>query len=104
MGIRVSLLFPVTVVRNAAYLFFESSSDNKVCIQRAKKVLSDSLGLLDFAIGLVNCVHDLPDGQVEYFEEFNLQKNCEIQLIKKFWGLVEMKFGQVNATTSCKST
>ena len=100
MGIRVSLLFPVTVVRNAVYLFFESSSDNKVCIQRAKKVLSDSPGLLDFVIGLVNCVRDLPDGQVEYFEEFNLQKNCEIQLIKKFLGLVEMTFGQVNASFS----
>ena len=40
--------------------------------------MSDSPGLVDFAIGLVNSVLNLPDGQVKYFEEFNLQKNCEI--------------------------
>ena len=32
--------------------------------QRAKKVVSDNLGLVDFAIGLVNSVFNLPDGQV----------------------------------------
>ena len=30
--------------------------------QRAKKVVSDSLGLVDFAIGLVNFVLNFPDG------------------------------------------
>ena len=38
--------------------------------QRAKKVLSDSPGLVDFAIGLVNSVFNLPDGQVMFCEEF----------------------------------
>ena len=38
--------------------------------QSAKKVVSDSLGLVDFAIGLVNSVSYLPDGQVMSFEEF----------------------------------
>ena len=38
--------------------------------QRAKKVVSDSLGLVDFAIGQVNFVFNLPDGQVMLFEEF----------------------------------
>ena len=38
--------------------------------QRAKKVVSDSPGLMDFAIGLVNSVFNLPDGQVMFFEEF----------------------------------
>ena len=38
--------------------------------QRAKKVVSDSPGLLGFAIGLVNSVFKLPDGQVMFFEEF----------------------------------
>ena len=37
--------------------------------QRAKKVVSDSLGLVDFAIGLVNSVFNLPNGQVMFFEE-----------------------------------
>ena len=40
--------------------------------------MSDSPGLVDFAIGLVNSVLNLHDGQVKYFEEFNLQKKCEI--------------------------
>ena len=39
-------------------------------IQRAKKVVSDSPGLVDFAIRLDNSVFDLPDGQVMFFEEF----------------------------------
>ena len=32
--------------------------------QHAKEVVSDNLGLVDFAIGLVNSVLNLPDGQV----------------------------------------
>ena len=48
-----------------------------IVIQRAKKVVSNSAGLVDFAIGLVNSVINLPNVQVKYFEEFNLQKNCE---------------------------
>ena len=35
--------------------------------QHAKKVVSDSLGLVDFAIGLVNPVLNLPKGQVRGF-------------------------------------
>ena len=46
--------------------------------QLAKKVVSNSPGLVDFAIGLVNSVLNLPDRQVTFFEEFNLEKNCEI--------------------------
>ena len=38
--------------------------------QRAKKVVSDSPGLVDFAIGLMKSVFNLPDGQVMFFEEF----------------------------------
>ena len=38
--------------------------------QRAKKVVSDSAGLVDFAVRLVNSVFNLPDGQVMFFEEF----------------------------------
>ena len=40
--------------------------------------MSDRPGLVDFAIGLVNSVLNLPNGQVKFFEEFKLQKNCEI--------------------------
>ena len=38
--------------------------------QPAKKVVSDSPGLVDFSIGLVNSVFNLPNGQVIFFEEF----------------------------------
>ena len=49
--------------------------------------MSDSLGLVDFAIGLVNFVLNLPDGQVKYFEELKLQiKNCEINSAYQFSG------------------
>ena len=73
----------------------------KTLHQRAKKVLSDSPGLVDFAIGIVNSVLNLPDGQVKVFKEFKLQKNCEINLfIKTLLGLVEMMFGLVNASFS----
>ena len=39
-------------------------------IQRAKEVVSDSPALVDFAIGLVNSVFNLPNGQVTFLEEF----------------------------------
>ena len=38
-------------------------------IQHAKKVVSNSPGLVDFAIGLVNSVFNLSEGQVMFFEE-----------------------------------
>ena len=70
--------------------------------------MSDTPGLLDFAIGLVNPVINLPNGQVKFFEEFKLQKNCEVNLlIKTFLGLVEMMIGLVNVQlariSSCKN-
>ena len=54
---------------------FKTFQKNMQC---AKKVVSDCPGLVDFAIGLVNFVLNLPNGQVKIFEEFKLQKNCEI--------------------------
>ena len=56
----------------------DSIEDIDTCTGRAKKVVSDSLGLVDFATGLVNSVLSLPDVQVKFFEEFKLQQNCEI--------------------------
>ena len=84
------------------FAFSRVSSDVGIySSQRAKKVVSDSPGLVDFAIGLVNSVINLPDGQVKFFEEFKLQKYCQINLlIKTFLGLVEMMFGLVNVSLS----
>ena len=57
--------------------------------------------LVDFAIGLENSVLKLPDEKVKFFEEFKLQKNCEINmLIKTLLGLVEMMLGLVNISFS----
>ena len=44
----------------------------KNLIQHAKKVVSDSLGLVDFAVGLVIFVLNLPDGQVLFFGEIQI--------------------------------
>ena len=64
-------------------------------------MVSDSPGLVDVAIGLVNSVINLSDGQLKFFEEFKLQKNCEINLlIKTFLGLVIILFGLVNVSLS----
>ena len=54
------------------------NAQSKLTSQHAKKVVSDSLGPVDFALGLVNSVLNLPNGQVMFFEEFKLKKNCEI--------------------------
>ena len=53
--------------------------------------MSDSPGLVDFAIGSVNSVLNLPNGKVKFFEEFKLHKNCVIN---------EMNFGLVHASYS----
>ena len=44
--------------------------------QRAKKVVCDSPGLVDFAIRLVVFVLNLPNGQLLFFGKFKLQKDC----------------------------
>ena len=41
-------------------------------MQRAKKVVSDSQGLVDFAIELVTFVLNLPDGQVLFWGEIQI--------------------------------
>ena len=67
--------------------------------QRAEKVVSDSPGLVNFAIGRVNSVINLLDGQVKIFEKIKLQNNCGINLLMKtFGGLVKMMFGLVNVS------
>ena len=59
----------ITNVRKVGLTIFE----NFVPLdQRAKKVVSDSVGLVDFAIRLVNSVTNLSVGQVKLFEEFKL--------------------------------
>ena len=42
--------------------------------QSAKKVVSDSLGLMDIATRLVNSVLNLPGGQVKFFRGFTSEE------------------------------
>ena len=45
--------------------------------QGAKKVVSDSPGLVDFAIGLVNSVLNLPDGQAKIFRTIKITNRVQ---------------------------
>ena len=70
----------------------------KFSVQRAKKVVSDSPGLVDFAMGLVNSVFNLPHGQVIFLRNSNNRRTVKsILFVKTFLGLVEMTSGLVNA-------
>lgn len=52
--------------------------------QHAKKVVFDGPGLVDFALGLVNSVPNLPDGQVRCFGNSTYRRTVKsILLIKK---------------------
>ena len=55
-------------------------------MQRAKKVVSNSPGLVDFAIGLVFFVLNLPEGQVFLGEIQITEGLLSILLIKKGFG------------------
>ena len=68
--------------------------------QRAKKVVSDSLGLVDFAVGLVNSVINMPNEQqqqVNFSRKFTLQKNCYQSCSSKiFFGLITLGLEHVS--------
>ena len=58
-----------------------------ISMQRAKKVMSDSSGLVDFAMVLVFFVLNLPDGQALFFGEIQITEGLlSILLIKKGLG------------------
>ena len=67
--------------------------------QSAKKVVSDSPGLVDFAIGLVNYVFNLPDGQVMFF--WGIRTVESILQVKKVLGLAKMMSGLVMLASAC---
>ena len=62
-------------------------------IQHAKKIVSDNLGLVDFAIGLVNSVLKLPDRQVKIFGYSNYKRmgkqSCSSKIV---FGLVRASY------------
>ena len=63
--------------------------------------MSDSPGLVDFAIGVVNSVFNLPNGQVLFLSNSNKGRTVKsILLVKKLLGLGETTSGLVNASFS----
>ena len=69
--------------------------------QHVKKVVSDSLGLVDFAIGLVNSVFNLPDGQVQFLRNSRIIEELWNQSAHQtFLRLVEMMFGLLSVSCS----
>ena len=53
-------------------LFTDVSCWSTYLLQRAKKVVSDSPGIVDFAIGLAIFVFNLPDGQALFFGKIQI--------------------------------
>ena len=75
-----------------------SCLENQLLGQHAKKVKSDSPGLVDFAIGLAFFVLNLPDGQVLFFGEIQITEGLlSILPSKRVFGLAEMTCGLVHA-------
>ena len=71
----LSMLFPSFFTCSCTHVLLLSTVQQQqanlmLLLQRAKKVVSDSLGLVDFPIGLVNSVFNLPNGQVMFYKEF----------------------------------
>ena len=79
----LSLLVPSFFMYSCTHILLLSTVQQQqanlmLLLQREKKVMSNSLGLVDFAIGLVNSVFNLLDEQVMFYKEFEWQKNFEI--------------------------
>ena len=71
------------------------------CKQCAKKVVSDSPGLVDFAVGLVFLFLTCPMGKCCFLGKFKLQKDCYQSCQSKgFFGLIEMTCGLLHAIYS----
>ena len=64
------------LIKSAEFISYTIQDLHKKAMtnQGAKKVVSDSPGLVDFAIGLVNSVLNLPDGQAKIFRRIQITK------------------------------
>ena len=77
----------VMLVTQGLPSFFALLSTLLLHIQRAKKVLSDSPGLVDFAIGLVNSVFTCPTGK------WCFMRNLKNRRTKRFGGWLKWRLG-----------
>ena len=64
---------------------------------KAKKVVSNNLWPVNFAIKVVNSVLNLPDGQVKFFGDFKLQTTCNQSCSLFFF------FGLIHASDKCSN-
>ena len=74
MGINKPTEKAFALLSNYLHLFLKDGEQPGELVlkgQCAKKVASDSPGLVDFAIGLGNSVVNLPDGQVIFLNSNN---------------------------------
>ena len=77
----------INYIMKIMWRYFKKIRSSRFRDQRAKKVVSDSPGLVDFAIGLVFFVLNLPDGQVLFFGEIQITEGLlSILPIKKGFG------------------
>lgn len=56
------------LVAHSLHCTFPLKATKNSVIQCVKKVLSDSPGVVDFPVGLVSSIHDLPEGQVTFLD------------------------------------
>ena len=63
-----------SAIRERLILRLESLPQVGWAVQRTKKVVCVSPGLVDFAIGLVNSVLNLPEGQVSFLGNSNYRR------------------------------
>ena len=81
------VIIPMSYLPPLAYVCNTTLQCGRLRTQRAKKVVSDTLGLVDFAIRLVFFVLNLPDGQVLFFGEIQITEGLlPILPIKKGFG------------------
>ena len=74
---------------------------DEVVGQCAQKVVSNSPGVVDFAIGLVISILNLPDGQMNFWGgNSNYRRPVTNAHQNFFFGLVEMTFGLLHASYS----
>ena len=71
-----SVIHPLNNYGRRVTLYFTRQAQRERKGKCAKKVVSDSPGLVDFAIGLVIFVLNSPDGQCCFLGKFKLQKSC----------------------------
>ena len=62
--------------------------------------MTDSPGLVDFAVELVSFDLNLGDMQGKFFWDIQMQKNCNQSCLSKFFWLVKMALGLVHAIYS----